>query len=130
MNRPRESGPRGKKRPPAAPARADEPPPPAVVDSEFVRLEQVAAELQMFATRAGRRRPDTLKLLTLSRAGKFPPVLRVTRKHLLVRRDDFANWKAGRWTSTEDVRGAMVQDAAVGRVVPNRRRKGTGGEQK
>ncbi|MFO0449319.1 MAG: hypothetical protein ACK52I_11790 [Pseudomonadota bacterium] len=52
--------------------------------------------------------------------------LRVTSRHYLIRRSDLAQWKAGRWTTAEQARAAIVLEAVRGEVV-NRRRRQHGG---
>ncbi|MBL8752286.1 MAG: hypothetical protein JNK15_03210 [Planctomycetes bacterium] len=81
-------------------------------DDELVELRAVAATLKTTCD----------KLRRLSLRGEFPPLLRVTRKHLLVRRAEFEAWQAGRWTTAEATRTAIVVAAARGEV-KNRRRK-------
>lgn len=56
--------------------------------NDLVPLGVVAAELRMI----------TFRLTALSREGKFPALLKVTRKHYLVSRAAVEAWKAGRWT--------------------------------
>lgn len=63
---------------------------PMTVEGEYVRLDAAATELQMFN---GKGRPDTLRLLKMSRKGAFAPVMVVTRKHVLVKRADLEEWK-------------------------------------
>lgn len=89
---------------------------PTIVDGEFVSLRAVAAEL--CTTPAHLRR--------MARAGDFPPLLRVTRKHYVVGREAFAAWKAGRWTTEATARAAIVAEAVRGGVT-NRRRRRAGG---
>lgn len=80
---------------------------------EFLPLTEVAAALHA----------SPQKLLRMARRGDFPALLRVTTKHYLVRRDDLEAWKAGRWTSTDEVRAALVLEAVRGGVVNRRRRR-------
>lgn len=79
---------------------------------DFVDLRDVCAELLM----------EPQKAVRLSRLGKFPPMLRVTSRHYLIRRGDLAEWKAGRWTNAEQARAALVVEAVRGEVVNRRRR--------
>lgn len=65
---------------------------------ELIPLKVVAAELCT----------STKNLLYLAKRGGFPPVFRVSNKHLLVRRDAYERWKAGRWSSAEAERAAAV----------------------
>lgn len=80
---------------------------------EFVTLLEVAAQLRI----------EGRKLRQMAARGEFPQLLAVNRKHALVRREDFENWKAGRWTREQDVRAALVVDAAVRTGVENRRKR-------
>lgn len=79
---------------------------------EMVPLRAVAAELHI----------EPAKLRRMARQGAFPPLLRVTQKHYLVARAQVDEWKAGRWTTSEATRAAIIVDAVRGPVV-NRRRK-------
>jgi hypothetical protein len=83
---------------------------------DFVELREACAELLI----------EPRKAVRLSRLGKFPPLLRVTSRHYLIRRSDLAQWKAGRWTTAEQARAAIVLEAVRGEVV-NRRRRQHGG---
>ena len=83
---------------------------------DFVALLDVCAELLLKPRQAVR----------LSRLGKFPPLLRVTSRHYLLRRSDLAEWKAGRWTTAEQSRAALVLEAVRGEVVNRRRRDRAG----
>lgn len=86
--------------------------PKPIADDEFLPLADVAANLH--TTQA--------QLLRLSRQQQFCDILRLSRKHCLVRRVDFDLWKAGAWVSADSSRSAMVKEAALGQVV-NRRHK-------
>ena len=80
---------------------------------EFVSLEDVAANLQTT--------PATL--MRLARQQKFCDILRLTKKHCLVRRVDFELWKAGAWVSADSARAAMVKEAVLGQVVNKRSKR-------
>ncbi|MFN6192961.1 MAG: hypothetical protein ACK53T_06645 [Planctomycetota bacterium] len=82
----------------------------AAAGGEFVPLVQVAAELHTTPAQLRRR----------SLAGDFPPLLRVSAKHYLLRRVDLQAWQAGRWTTEAAARAAIVAEAVRGEVV-NRR---------
>lgn len=83
---------------------------------DFLALTEVCAELLI----------EPRKAVRLSRLGKFPPLLRVTSRHYLIRRSDLAQWKAGRWTTAEQARAAIVLEAVRGEVVNRRRRQNSG----
>lgn len=68
---------------------------------EFVPLAEVAIELCTT--------PRLLK--RLAQRNRFAPILKVSNKHLLVRRADLEAWKAGRWSSAEGLRAEAVGDA-------------------
>lgn len=89
---------------------------PTIVDGEFVPLRAVAAELCTT--------PAHLRRMAL--AGDFPALLRVSRKHYVVRRHEVDAWKAGRWTTEATARAAIVAEAVRGGVT-NRRRRRAGG---
>lgn len=86
----------------------------AAAASEFVTLEECAAELIV----------QKQHLVRLARRGQFPAMMKVTQKSYRVRRVDYEAWKAGRWTTTDEVRAAMVQAIVAAEEPPNRRRKG------
>jgi hypothetical protein len=93
----------------AAPAR-----PPL---DDMLLLDDVAGELRLTKAR----------LAAMARRGAFPDLLEATRKHLLVRRKDYEEWKAGRWTSERAARIELIRSlASEGRPakVLNRRRAG------
>lgn len=77
---------------------------------EFVPLKVVADELRI----------ATKQLIWLERRGRFIPILRVSNKHLLVRRDAYEQWKAGRWSTSEASRAEAV-GAAVRQDPSNHR---------
>ena len=79
---------------------------------DLVPLAEVAAELHT----------TTQRLSALARAGKFPALLKVTRKHYLVRRADAEAWKAGRWTQTVTADAEAKASAKPGK---KQRRKAT-----
>jgi hypothetical protein len=79
---------------------------------ELIPLREVAARLHV----------EPARLRRLSLRGDFPALLRVTRSHYLVRRDDLEAWQAGRWTTESAARAALVAEAVRGGVVNRRRR--------
>jgi hypothetical protein len=87
---------------------------------DLITLQSIAAMLRM-------GRDGVRKLRAMSLRGKFPDVLAVTPRHCLVRRVDFENWKAGRWTTEMAVRSAMVVDASKGEKVSNKRKRAKAG---
>lgn len=82
-------------------------------------------DLLPFAVVCAELHPTPAKLRRMARRGQFPPLLRVTTRHQLVRRADLEAWKAGRWTVAEQVRAASVVEAVLGGVVNRRRRSRT-----
>jgi hypothetical protein len=85
-----------------------------VVESEFMPLAAAAADLHL-----------TLKhLRRLATKGQFPQLLKVTAKHYLVRRVDFDQWKASRFTKSISTAAAVQAEApkAVNRRAAPRRR--------
>ena len=88
-----------------------------VVDSELVPLRAVAAQLHV----------DPARLRRMSLAGEFPALLRITRKHYLVRRAELEAWQAGRWTTESAARAALVAEAVRGNVRNRRAGRRAGG---
>ena len=83
------------------------------VDSEFILLSVVAAELQF----------PPHRLRQLSRRGKFPRMLEVTPRHYLVDRSQYEEWKAGRWTTNAAERAALTRAAVAGEIQNPRARR-------
>src|SRR5262245_10818455 len=83
----------------------------------------VARELLMFDKKTGQ--PDVQRLRRKAKRGDFPQLLKVDQRQYLVRRAQFEDWKAGRWTMEEATRTALVVETAREAVRNRRSKKGS-----